>query len=132
VNLNYTNNYQPEGDKMPRIGKIILEIFGEENLKHAQKKENIFEAWGDIVREAFNEEHDNNNIQVAKLIENSKPTTISNNVIIVVTGHTGWLQILQTKKKELLKIIQSRFNTIPITEIEFILGAQKFETGIFN
>jgi hypothetical protein len=104
---------------MPRIGKILSEMFGDENLKRAEKQENIFRLWPDIIREAFSTEQDN--IQVDKIIENSKLLDISNGKIIVGTNHTGWLQILQTKKKELLNIILRYLDDIPINEIDIIL-----------
>jgi hypothetical protein len=110
---------------MPRVGKILLEMFGEESLKRARERNNIFELWPEIIREVFDGDNKNNSNQIDKLIENSHLGTIANNKIIVETNHTGWLQILQMKKRELLNIIQARFNDVQIDEIDFILKSQQ-------
>ncbi|MCF6335143.1 MAG: DUF721 domain-containing protein [Spirochaetales bacterium] len=67
----------------------------------------VFKSWGRIAGE--------------DMITHSSIKDLNNGILIVEADHPGWVQLLQMRKKKILRNIQNKYPELDITDIRFIL-----------
>ncbi|GMO41095.1 MAG: hypothetical protein Ta2F_17000 [Termitinemataceae bacterium] len=94
---------------MKELKELLKKYLENTNLEEV-KFFNFQKAWPDIVIKILgtNEGH--------IFIKNLK-----NNILIIETDHCGWIQLLQTKQEELLKIIKTDYKLENINSISVVL-----------
>ncbi|MDR1949753.1 MAG: DUF721 domain-containing protein [Spirochaetaceae bacterium] len=100
---------------MKKAGDLLSVIFDEEILRKAQGYHNLFSSWKIIAGE--------------KLAAHSRIVELERYVLLVEADHPGWVQILQTKQKDLLNAARRRFPDLAINGIAFRLSR---DPGLFR
>ncbi len=67
----------------------------------------VFKSWSRIAGE--------------DMVSHSSIKDLNNGVLIVEADHPGWVQLLQMRKKKILRNIQAYYPELEITGIRFIL-----------
>jgi hypothetical protein len=104
---------------MKKIGDILSAILGEEARERLTEYTNLDDAWQSVLLEAFSE----NAVTGQRTSEHTRVARIEKNILFIKTDHQGWAQILQTKQKKILGIIQKRYPEMTLNSIAFYLTA---------
>jgi predicted nucleic acid-binding Zn ribbon protein len=99
---------------MKRIGELLTEYFGKENMSVANDYQDIFNSWSDIIKKTLNQKNQN-------VADHSKILKIQDNILFVEVDHSGWTQILQSNQDTILNILNQDFNNLGIENISFML-----------
>ncbi len=67
----------------------------------------MFNSWGNIAGE--------------DVLSHSSIKDLRNGNLIVEADHPGWIQLLQMRKKKILKNVQKKYPELDIVDIRFIL-----------
>ena len=115
---------------MRRAGDILTEFFRERygDKLPVMQKESIFSAWSLIVKEIMlnkdSENTDENDMPA--LAVHSRVTELEKGILMVEADHPGWIQILKTKKAELLSLVKKQYPELEIAGINFRLNRKPF------
>jgi predicted nucleic acid-binding Zn ribbon protein len=93
---------------MKRAGELLASFFDRQTLEAAQDYSELFSSWQSIAGD--------------KLAAHSRIRELEHSVLSVEADHPGWIQILQTREKELLDALCRRFPDRHITGISFRLS----------
>jgi len=115
---------------MRKAGDIITDLFkerfGPEFMKNARASAGLFSSWKRIVADVWPantvDETGKKNEDLPAAAVHSQIRELEKGILLVEADHPGWIQILQTKQKELLKAIQHRYPELDIRGIAFRLG----------
>jgi predicted nucleic acid-binding Zn ribbon protein len=55
-------------------------------------------------------------------VSHTKIADLDKTILLIEADHSGWIQLLQTKQKTLMELIQRRFPEITLTGLSFRLG----------
>jgi hypothetical protein len=93
---------------MKKAGELLAAFFDQQTIGAAQGYSDLFLSWESIAGE--------------KLAAHSKIKELEHSVLLVEADHPGWIQILQTREKDLLDALRRRFPDQHITGISFRLS----------
>jgi len=104
---------------MKKAGDVLLELFrdkyGYSEVKSFEDiipaKPGIFSSWESIMEKIFPE-----------AAFHSKIRELERGILYVEADHPGWVQILQTKQKDILLEVQKRYPELDIKSISLRLG----------
>jgi hypothetical protein len=113
---------------MPKIGELLLSIFGENNLKIAQEKTSVYNSWQCILEDVFSDQDDRaffsaekEKAKGRKIAEHSRIVDFSNGILTIEVDHSGWIQILKSKYDKIINVIRKNFQENSLKEINFLL-----------
>jgi hypothetical protein len=93
---------------MKKAGDLLSAFFDEATLQKARGYGSLFSSWASIAGE--------------NLAAHSRIVELERSVLLIEADHPGWIQILQTKQKNLLHAVRRRFPQIAVTAISFRLS----------
>jgi hypothetical protein len=101
---------------MKSAGELVQEFLNVyidgELIKKTQNYSSLSSAWSQITEKN----------KIAAAADHSRLKSLERNVILVEADHPGWVQILQTKQRQILRDIQRRFPELAVTGISFMLS----------
>ncbi|MDR3334167.1 MAG: DUF721 domain-containing protein [Treponema sp.] len=97
---------------MTKAGDLLSHFLDPQMINTAEEYTRLFNSWTSIV------EH----YKIAALAAHSRIVEFERHVLLIETDHPGWIQILQTKQRQLLSEFQYRFPDLAITGISFRLS----------
>ena len=100
---------------MKKASDILRGILGETDLHNAQVWSGFFKGWTLIVG--------------ANLAAHSKVKDVKQGVVYIEIDHPGWLQMLQVKKKSILRDIKRRYPELDIRELRCFIQSQSTQAG---
>jgi hypothetical protein len=92
---------------MKKVGDILSVFFDADTLEKARGYGNLFSCWESLTAKCG----------FPQAAAHSRITGLEKSLLLVEADHPGWVQILQTKQKELLEEVQKRFPGFFITGI---------------
>jgi predicted nucleic acid-binding Zn ribbon protein len=95
---------------MKRAGELLASFFDQQTFDAAREYSDLFLSWRSIAGEA--------------LAAHSRIRELEHSVLLVEADHPGWIQILQTREKDLLDALRRRFPDRHITGISFRLSRE--------
>ncbi|MFP3040517.1 DUF721 domain-containing protein [Treponema primitia] len=95
---------------MKKAGDLLSAFLDERVLNTARGYSELFSSWQSIAGD--------------KLAAHSRIRELEHSVLLVEADHPGWIQILQTKEKNLLDALRRRFPDQNITGISFRLSRE--------
>ncbi|MHB9291834.1 hypothetical protein Holit_00920 [Hollandina sp. SP2] len=95
---------------MKKAGELLSFFFDEKTLDKAQGYSELFASWASVVKAH----------RIPAAVDHSRIVELERHVLLIEADHPGWIQLLQTKQRELLRAFQSRFPDI--TGISFRLS----------
>jgi hypothetical protein len=95
---------------MKRAGELLASFFDQQTFGAAQDYSALFSSWRSIAGDA--------------LAAHSRIRELEHSVLLVEADHPGWIQILQTREKDLLDTLRRRFPDRHITGISFRLSRE--------
>jgi hypothetical protein len=101
-----------------KIGDILSDFLKEHEdiVKNARESSNLHSGWASIVESVFDQ------TMGTRAAVHSYIQDLQHNTLLVEADHPGWIQILQTKEKQLLNEVHRRFPELDVTGISFRLG----------
>jgi hypothetical protein len=84
---------------MKKVGDILSAFFDKETLEKAKGYGALFSSWGSLTAKCG----------IPQAAAHSRITGLDKSLLLVEADHPGWVQILQTKQKELLREVQEQF-----------------------
>ena len=118
---------------MRKAGDIIQEMFREQFgsgfMEIANSTAGVFSSWKGIITEVFsnNGEHGEENLPAAAV--HSSVCNLERGLLLVEADHPGWIQLLETRNRELLSVIQRRYPELGIKGIAFRLCKEPIASG---
>jgi hypothetical protein len=97
---------------MKKIGDILSAFFDEDTFEKARGYGALFSSWGSLTAKCG----------IPQAAAHSRITGLEKSLLLVEADHPGWIQILQTKQKELLTEVQKQFPNFFTTGIVLRLG----------
>ena len=94
---------------MKTAGELLTAFFDEKIIKNAQGYSDLYSSWTGITEKCG----------VPSAGVHSRIVELERAALLVETDHPGWIQILQTKQKQLLKALQTGFPALNIQSISF-------------
>jgi predicted nucleic acid-binding Zn ribbon protein len=91
-----------------KAGELLAAFFDRQTFNAAKEYSDLFSSWQSIAGET--------------LAAHSRIRELEHSVLLVEADHPGWIQILQTKEKNLLDALRRRFPDRHITGISFRLS----------
>jgi hypothetical protein len=95
---------------MKRAGELLAAFFDQQTFGAARDYSELFSSWRSIAGDA--------------LAAHSRIRELERSVLLVEADHPGWIQILQTREKDLLDALRRRFPDQHITGISFRLSRE--------
>jgi predicted nucleic acid-binding Zn ribbon protein len=95
---------------MKKAGDLLAAFLDERVLNAAREYSELFSSWQSIAGD--------------KIASHSRIRELEHSVLLVEADHPGWIQILQTKEKDLLDTLRRRFPDRNITGISFRLSRE--------
>ena len=107
---------------MKTAGELLSAFFDEKIVKKAQGYSDLYASWTRIA----------NACGVPSAGAHSRILELERAVLLVETDHPGWIQILQSKQKQLLAALQSGFPALKIQSISFFYSKDpaSFSSGV--
>ena len=97
---------------MKKAGELLSVFFTKETLDEAEGYTKLFRSWEEVV----------NDLHIQSAGDYSRIVRFERNILLIEADHPGWIQILQSKQRDLLLEFQSRFPDFSIKEISFRLS----------
>ena len=104
------------------ISSLFKDRFGNEFLENARLSSDLFTSWESIVTAIWPKGPDHRKGDIPAAAVHSKIRELERGVLLIEADHPGWIQILQTKQAELLRMIQRRHPKLDIRGIAFMLS----------
>jgi hypothetical protein len=95
---------------MKKAGELLSFFFDEKTLDKAQGYSELFAFWASAVKVH----------RIPAAADHSRIVEFERHVLLIEADHPGWIQLLQTKQRELLRTFRGRFPDI--TGISFRLS----------
>jgi predicted nucleic acid-binding Zn ribbon protein len=97
---------------MRKAGDILAAYFDEGTMKKARTYGSLFNSWTSLLE----------NCGLPQGSSHSRIAELERSVLLVEADHPGWIQILQTRQRELLDAARRRFPELALTGISFRLS----------
>jgi len=108
------------------ISAMFKEKYGPQFMETAHSTASLFSTWAQVVAEvwprSFDEEQKKEDIPAAAA--HSRIQELERGVLLVEADHPGWIQILQTRQRELLGVMGRRYPELNIRAIAFRLSRE--------
>jgi hypothetical protein len=106
---------------MKKAGDLLAAFFDEATLQKAKEYGSLFAStsWAALLE----------NCGLSQGISHSQIAELERSVLLIEADHPGWIQILQTKQKELLDAARKRFPELGLAGISFRLAREPFKTS---
>ena len=92
---------------MKKASDILGAYMDSLQLNLQKGNSSVFNSWANIAGE--------------DMISHSSIKDLRNGYLIVEADHPGWIQLLQMRKKKILKNVQKNYPELDIADIRFIL-----------
>ena len=92
---------------MKKAGDILSDYMRDLHLNMENGYSSVFKSWGNIAGE--------------DMISHSSVKDLNNGILLVEADHPGWIQLLQMRKKKIIKNIQYHYPELDIINIRFVL-----------
>ncbi len=92
---------------MKKAGDILGDFMRDLHLNMENGYSSIFKSWPNIAGE--------------DMTSHSSVKDLDNGILLVEADHPGWIQLLQMRKKKILKNVQHHYPELDIVGIRFIL-----------
>ncbi len=92
---------------MKKAGDILGDYMRNLHLNIEKGNSSVFKSWCKIAGE--------------DMISHSAVKDISNGILVVEADHPGWIQLLQMRKKKILKNVKNYYPELDIIDVRFIL-----------
>ena len=96
-------------------------------METAHSTNGLFSSWSQIVAKVWPRSFDADEQKaqdVPAAAVHSRIRELERGVLLVEADHPGWIQILQTKQRELLSAVQRRYPELNIRGIAFRLSRE--------
>ncbi|MDR0447771.1 MAG: DUF721 domain-containing protein [Treponema sp.] len=102
---------------MKKAGEILAAFFDNDSLKKTEEMGRLFSStvWSGLLESC----------NLSQGISHSRIAELEKTVLLIEADHPGWIQLLQTKQRELLNAARRRFPEIALTGISFRLSRSK-------
>ncbi|MDR2313275.1 MAG: DUF721 domain-containing protein [Spirochaetaceae bacterium] len=97
---------------MKKAGDLLSAFFDADTLKEAKKYGTLFSSWAALL------EH----CGLSQGASHSRIRALERSVLMVEADHPGWIQLLQTRQREILETVRRRFPEITLSGISFRLS----------
>jgi hypothetical protein len=94
-----------------RVGELLGAFFDEKTLQKAGSYSKLFSSWAELTKKCG----------LAAAADHSRIAGFERGIVMVEADHPGWIQLLQTKERELLNGAYSLFKELEIRGISFRL-----------
>lgn len=92
---------------MKKAGDILGDYMRNFHINMENRYSSVFKSWANIAGE--------------DMLSHSSVKDINNGILIVEADHPGWIQLLQMRKKKILKNVRKNYPELDIVDIRFIL-----------
>jgi predicted nucleic acid-binding Zn ribbon protein len=92
---------------MKKAGDLLGDYMRNLQLNMENGYSSVFKSWGNIAGEDMG--------------SHSTVKDLNNGILLVEADHPGWIQLLQMRKKNILKNIQYHYPELDVIDIRFIL-----------
>jgi hypothetical protein len=93
---------------MKKAGDLLAAFLDERLMETARGYTDLFSSWKSLAGD--------------KIASHSRIKDLERSILLVEADHPGWVQILQTKQRELLAAVRCRFPDLSIAGISFCLS----------
>jgi len=118
---------------MRKAGEIISELFrerfGSGFTEIANSTAGVFSSWKGIVAEVFPGKVEQEEEYLPAAAVHSSVRNLERGLLLIEADHPGWIQILETRNRELLSAVQRRYPELGIKGIAFKLGKEPITNG---
>ncbi|MDR0568203.1 MAG: DUF721 domain-containing protein [Spirochaetaceae bacterium] len=97
---------------MKKAGELLSFFFDNPTVEQFQRYTALCEFWRDRMKMH----------KIAAAVDHTKIARFERHILLVEADHPGWIQILQSKQRELLHEFQRRFPEILMSGISFRLS----------
>ena len=114
------------------VSDIIKRIFDNIDVNQMDSAVQISSVWKDILCSIQNRSSDNYGIKNnlgRKLADHTKIIDLKNEILIVETDHSGWIQTLQLYNRYILRGLKKNFPKLSIKSIAYRLKGTYFSTS---
>ena len=114
------------------VSDIIKRIFDNIDVNQMDSAVQISAVWKDILCSIQNRSSDNYGIKNnlgRKLADHTKIIDLKNEILIVETDHSGWIQTLQLYNTYILRGLKKNFPKLSIKSIAYRLKGTYFSTS---
>jgi hypothetical protein len=101
---------------MKKAGDLLSSFFDKEFLETAQGYSSLFSSWRLLITEQFGPKTGD------RVADHSRIRELERSVLLIETDHPGWIQILQTRRSQLLEAIRRRFPSLSVRGLSFRLS----------
>jgi hypothetical protein len=91
---------------------VIPEFLDSYIMRDARKIGALFASWEFAAEE----------LKIAGLADHARIAELERNIVIIEADHPGWIQILQTKRREMIAGFKLKFPELNITGVSFRLS----------
>ena len=114
---------------MRKAGEVVMDLFreqfGPDFINTARSTSGLFSSWCQVVAEVWPRSFDAEEEKAEDLpaaAVHSRIRELERGLLLVEADHPGWIQILQTKQREILSAVQRRYPELEIKGIAFRLS----------
>ncbi|MDR2211153.1 MAG: DUF721 domain-containing protein [Spirochaetaceae bacterium] len=97
---------------MKKAGELLSAFFDKGTLKKAQEYGVLFSSWIELLKKCG----------LPQGGSHSQIIALEKSVLVVEADHPGWIQLLQTKQRELLEAVRRQFPEITLSGISLRLS----------
>jgi hypothetical protein len=101
-----------------RAGDLLSSIFNGQfdpkTLEKGRVSANLFTTWEKITAET----------KMSVAGDHSRIRDLEHGILVIEAEHPGWVQLLQTKQAQLLRLVQKKFPELEIQGISFCLSRE--------
>jgi len=106
------------------LSTLFRDHFGPDFFETVRSSAGLFSSWAQIVTEVWPAVNEQNNDEPPAVAAHSKIKELEKGLLLVEADHPGWIQILQTKQRELLSVAKKRHPEMNIRNISFRLNRE--------
>jgi hypothetical protein len=104
--------------KVKRAGDLLSSLFNgqfdHKILETGRVSANLFSTWATIVAET----------RIPAAGDHSRIRDLEHGILVIEAEHPGWVQLLQTKQAQLLRMVQKRYPELEIRGVSFCLSRE--------
>jgi hypothetical protein len=97
---------------MKKAGELLSAFFDKDTLQKAREYGSLFSSWAGLLERC----------DLSHGAVHSHIRALERSVLMVEADHPGWIQLLQTKQRELLETARRQFPEITLSGISFRLS----------
>lgn len=101
-----------------RAGDLVSALFKDEfdpaSLEKGRLTAGVFNSWAEISEEA----------EIPAAAAHSRIRELERGVLVIEAEHPGWVQLLQTRQNQLLRLVCKKFPELTIQGISFCLSRE--------